>query len=196
MATAQAALTPTTNTAPVVVSIPAKELSGVQWVPRFPTSVDIADLIEPFRSNVNAFFGAIYAAGGATTISATYRPAERAYLMHYAASLANGAIAAASIPPMAGVNIEWVHPTENLSVAAAAAMAAGYNIVHPPALVSNHTRRTAIDVTIRNIVGHTIIDATAATVAISRLSDLNPVGASFGVIKLVGDPPHWSHDGH
>jgi hypothetical protein len=26
--------------------------------------------------------------------------------------------------------------------------------------------------------------------------DLIAVGATFGVIKLVTDPPHWSDDGH
>jgi D-alanyl-D-alanine dipeptidase len=196
MATAQAALTPTANTAPAIVSIPAKELSGAQWCARFAGSADIADLVEPFRTNVNTFFGAIYAAGGTTTISATYRPPERAHLMHYSAKLANGDIRAASIPAKTGVNIEWVHPTEDRSIAAAAAMTAGYSIVYPPALSSKHTRRTAIDVTIHNMIGKMIINATEATVTISRLADLNPVGASFGVIKLVSDRPHWSDDGH
>jgi len=196
MATAQATLTPTANTTPAVVSIPARELSGAHWCPRFPGTADIADLIQPFRSNVTAFFGAIDAAGGTTTVSATYRPAERAYLMHYSVKLANGQITAANIPVMAGVNIEWAHPTEDLSVAAAAAMMSGYNIVFPPALASNHTRRRAIDVTIHDMVGRTITDATGTSVTISTLADLNPVGASFGVIKLVSDRPHWSDDGH
>ena len=26
-------------------------------------------------------------------------------------------------------------------------------------------------------------------------SDLHKVGASYGVIKLAADPPHWSNDG-
>jgi D-alanyl-D-alanine dipeptidase len=196
MATAQAALTPTTNTAPAVISIPAKELSGSQWVSRFPGSAAISDLAQPFQSNVSSFLDAISAAGGSVHISATYRPAERAYLMHYSSRLSKGEVSAASIPEMAGVNIEWVHPTEAASVSAASAMASGYGIAFPPALTSNHTRRTAIDMTIRNIVGRTIVDANGASVSISRLSDLNSVGATFGVVKLVSDPPHWSEDGH
>jgi D-alanyl-D-alanine dipeptidase len=168
----------------------------VQWVGRFPGSVSASDLAEDFRSATNSFIGAIEAAGGSVSISATYRPAERAYLMHYSSMLSRGKIAAASIPAMAGVDIEWVHPTEADSRVAASAMASGYGIVHPPALTSNHTRRTAIDMTIRNIVGKTVTDATGTGVSIARLSDLNAVGATFGVMKLVSDPPHWSHDGH
>lgn len=196
MATAQATLTPTTNTAPAVVSIPAKELSGAQWVSRFPGSTAITDLAPSFQTSVNSFLAAINAAGGSTTISATYRPPERAYLMHYSSKLSKREISAASIPAMTGVNIEWVHPTEAESVTAATAMASGYGIAYLPALISNHTRRTAIDMTIRNMVGKTITDANGTDVSISRLSDLNAVGATFGVIKLASDPPHWSDDGH
>lgn len=196
MATAQATLTPTTNTVPAVVSIPAKELSGAQWVSRFPGSTAITDLAPSVQTSVNSFLTAITAAGGSTTISATYRPPERAYLMHYSSKLSKREISAASIPAMTGVNIEWVHPTEAESVTAATAMASGYGIAYPPALISNHTRRTAIDMTIRNMVGKTITDANGTGVSISRLSDLNAVGATFGVIKLASDPPHWSDDGH
>lgn len=116
--------------------------------------------------------------------------------MHYSSSLSRGTIAAKNIPEMAGVNIEWVHPTSTATAAAATAMADGYGIVFPPALISNHTRRTAIDVTISNIVGRTVKDATGADVSIEALPDLNAVGATYGVIKLVSDRPHWSADGH
>jgi uncharacterized Zn-binding protein involved in type VI secretion len=33
-------------------------------------------------------------------------------------------------------------------------------------------------------------------VTIKKMSDLHAVGASYGVHKLVSDPPHWSDDGH
>ena len=196
MATVRAALTPTGNRAPVVIEVSSKEPSGVAWVARFPTSVAVGDLIEPFRSNVNSFLAAISAAGGNATISATYRPVERAYLMHYSSKLSKGEIAANNIPAADGVDIEWVHDTEAKSVAAASAMANAYGIAYPPALVSNHTRRTAIDMTIGNMVGRSITDAQGTVIAVKKLSDLHAVGASFGVIKLVSDPPHWSDDGH
>ena len=196
MATTQATLTPASDTAPAVIEIPARDLSGPQWVPRFPGSADLAELIEPFRTSASNFLAAIAAAGGGARISATYRPPERAYLMHYSSMLARREIAAKDIPAMTGVNIEWVHPTNAASIAAAAAMRDGYGIVFPPALVSNHTRRTAIDITITNIVGKTIKDAAGNEIRIDKLVDLNPVGKSFGVIKLASDPPHWSIDGH
>ena len=196
MATTQATLTPAADQTPAVARIPQKELSGAQWVSRFPTSASVSDLAEPFQRNVVSFFEAIAAAGGATRVSATYRPPERAYLMHYASSLSKGAVSAESIPTMAGVNIEWVHPTAAESSSAASAMADGYGIVYPPALVSNHSRRTAIDVTITGMIGRTILNAAGTRVTINSLSDLNAVGASYGVIKLVSDPPHWSEDGH
>ena len=129
-------------------------------------------------------------------MSATYRPAERAYLMHYSSRLSKAEITAASIPAMVGVNIEWVHATEAASTASVTAMVSGYGIAFPPALVSNHTPRTAIDMTIRNLVGKSIVAAAGTSVSITRLSDLNAVGATFGVIKLASDPPHWSDDGH
>ncbi|MDO8990618.1 MAG: hypothetical protein Q7U91_13410 [Sideroxyarcus sp.] len=196
MATAQAALTPVANTAPAVASIPAKELSGAQWVARFPGSKAITDLAATFQAKVNLFFGAITTAGGSTDVSATYRPAERAYLMHYAVKLSKGEIAAADIPSMDGVNIQWVHPTAADSTAAATAMVSGYGIAFPPALVTNHSKKTAIDVTITNMVGKTIKNASGTDVVINALADLNAVGATYGVIKLVNDPPHWSEDGH
>ena len=196
MATVQVTMTPSTDTAPAEVSIPARELSGVVWVARFPTSIDTADLIEPFQTNINNFLAAIVTAGGTRAIKATYRPAERAYLMHYCSKLSKGEIAAASIPAMEGVNIEWVHSTEVASKAAATAMAGGYGIVYPPALISNHSKRTAIDVVISGMVGKTIANATGTRVTIAQQSDLNAVGATYGVIKLVSDPPHWSDDGH
>lgn len=172
------------------------ELSGALWVGRFPTSADLADLSEPFGSNVRKFLTAIANAGGTTGVSATYRPPERAYLMHYAAKLARREVLPEQIPSMAGVDINWVHPTESASIAAAKAMVAGYGIVYPPALRSNHTQRTAIDVTIRGMVGREIVDGDGKKVSIKKMADLYPVGASYGVIKLESDPPHWSIDGH
>ena len=70
----------------------SRELSGPAWVSRYPTSRSIDDLEAGFRSKVRNFIGSIEAAGGQVSISATRRPAERAYLMHYAWKIANGTI--------------------------------------------------------------------------------------------------------
>lgn len=50
--------------------------------------------------------------------------------------------------------------------------------------------------TIGGIVGKKIKDASDKDVDIRKLGDLYAVGATYGVQKLVSDPPHWSDDGH
>lgn len=196
MATAQAALTPTADTKPVTVRIPAKELSGAQWVSRFPGSVSTSDLTPDFRAKVDKFIAAIKTAGGSEKISATFRPKERAYLMHYASAISRKDITADKVPAMSGVEINWVHPTPAATLSAATNMARGYGIAYPPVLVSRHSDKTAIDMTISGMIGKKILDASGTTVEIKKLSDLNAVGETYGVIKLVSDPPHWSADGH
>src|SRR4051812_4326470 len=100
--TPQAAL----STAPTANGSSRKELSGSQWVPRFPTGTSTNDLTPMFRRSADDFIAAIQAAGGTVRISASYRPKERACLMHYAAAIANGSITPERVPAMAGVDIE------------------------------------------------------------------------------------------
>lgn len=194
--TTVAQLTPTTDTTPAVANVPAKEKSGAAWVNRFPTSASTDDLDATFKENVEKFVAAIKEAGGSVRISATYRPKERAYLMHYSSRISRGDIAADKVPAMDGVNIDWVHGSDAESKKAATAMANGYAIVYPPALTSRHTEKTAIDMTVTGIVGQKIKDASGKEVEIKKLSDLNAVGTTYTVHKLVSDPPHWSDDGH
>lgn len=172
-----------------------KEKSGAHWVDRFPTSVSVDDLKEGFRDKVQDFLDALADAKALVEISATYRPPERAYLMHYSYKIAKGWIRPAKVPPMAGVEIDWVHDTYKLSRAAAVAMVNGYETVHQPSLKSRHMERAAIDMTISRIVGKWIVNGKGRKVKIAQLSDLHPVGRSYGVIKLVTDPPHWSDNG-
>ena len=47
------------------------ELSGAEWVRRFPGSSWLRDLRPPFRDKVEAFVGALRAAGATVSISAT-----------------------------------------------------------------------------------------------------------------------------
>jgi hypothetical protein len=63
-------------------------LSGKDWVNKFPTSKSVADLDPTFGANVSKFLAALAAAGASVAINATYRPKERAYLMHYAFRIA------------------------------------------------------------------------------------------------------------
>jgi len=194
--TVTAELTPKADTTPAVAEVPAKEKSGAQWVSRFPGSASLDDLVPTFKAKAEKFIDAIKAAGGSVNVAATYRPRERAYLMHYSSKISRGDIAADKVPAMDGVNIDWVHDSDDASKKAASAMAKGYTIVYPPALISRHTEKAAIDMTITGIVGQKIKNASGEDVEIKKLSDLNAVGATYGVNELVSDPPHWSDDGH
>jgi len=202
MATAaQHRLTPASDTTPVIVRIPERELSGAHWVSRFPGSNSTTDLISPFREKADAFISALRAAGASVVMIATYRPKERAYLMHYSSAVARGTIKAVDVPEMEGVGIEWTHSTDEESKSAAKAMANGYQIVFPPALVSRHTARAAMDISLSWTSDLNIIDNSGDTVEIKSTprnnmnKDLHEVGASYGVYKLVSDKPHWSDNG-
>ena len=82
------------------------------------------------------------------------------------------------------------------SRAAARAMVHAYGMAHSAALQSNHTNGTAIDMNVRGMIGKTMVDANGESVRIGSQADLHAVGATYGVHKLVSDPPHWSADGH
>lgn len=186
----------------------AKELSGVVWVPRFPTSKSISALAADFRPKCDAFVGAVTAAGATVTINATLRPPERAYLMHWSFVINAHEVDPDDVPPHAGVNIEWVHrkangsPDMQASRAAAAAMVHGYDIAHRPSLTSLHIFGKAIDMSISWSGNLQIKQKNGTKKLIKSLprSGLNhelwAVGATYGVIKLPSDPPHWSSTGH
>lgn len=183
-------------------------LSGPAWVSKFPTSRSLDTLIDPFRSNVRRFLAALERAGAAVAVADTLRPPERAYLMHFAFAIAREGLSPAKVPARDGVDIEWVHPASpgvssaKASKAAAEAMVAGYGVVFRPALNSRHTEGRAIDLSIAWL-GDLVIDkADGESITVTSAprtggnSSLQAVGASYGVIKLVSDPPHWSVDGH
>jgi hypothetical protein len=197
------------------------ELSGVQFVPRFPGSRDTADLVQPFRGNVERFLAALNAAGAAVHIQTTFRPAKRAFLMHFAFAIAKGSIAADKVPvfdpavvPADDLNkgpldIEWVHrdaqghPDLAASRQVAAQMVTAYGIVFGPAFPTRHSARRAIDMTITWAGALKIADGASKVVTITSTprtgadnAELHKVGATYGVIKLVADHPHWSDNGH
>lgn len=173
------------------------EPSGAQWCARFPTSVSLDDLAEPFRSKARAFVQALRDAGASVTVSATYRPAERAYLMHWCCMIADGGQDPAAVPPKPGVAIDWCHGADLAAAKAAAqAMRQGYGIVYPAALESRHTQRLAVDMTIRFQGALQVRTGNGVGAAVASQGDLVPVGRSYGVFKLLSDPPHWSSDGH
>jgi len=183
------------------------ELSGPQWVSRFPTSTSTSTLVAGFRAAADSFIQALRTAGATVTISATFRPLTRAYLMHWSWRIASGLILPDAVPSMAGVDIDWTHrsPTGEIdphaSRRAALAMVNGYKLVKEPSLTSRHTEGRAIDMTISwsGTLNVKQKDQTTKSISSSPKSGLNSelhqVGAGYGVRKLANDPPHWSDDG-
>ena len=214
MDTAQAQLTPAADTTPAVVEIPAAELSGGVWCTRFPASTSIADCVEPFKQSLSLFVAALGAAGAEVSIANTYRPPQRAFLMHWSWRIVNEGADPRTVPGMTGVAINWAHtdvgggysPTK--SVAAAQEMVNTYglpNLKVPPALNSRHTLGLAVDMSISWVGDLSIVDGADAITKISTTpktgmnAELKVVGATYGVVKFVGgsvDRPHWSDNGH
>lgn len=173
------------------------EPSGAPWCARYPTSTSLVDLAEPFRTGVSNFIGALRTSGASVQVSATYRPVERAYLMHWSCMIADSGQDPAAVPPLAGVAIDWTHGGDIAAAkAGAAAMKQGYAIAFPAALVSRHTQRRAVDMTICFAGTIQVRDKTGLVCIVAAQTDLHPIGATYGVHKLLTDPPHWSDDGH
>src|SRR2546423_4884122 len=142
------------------------EPSGVQFVSRFPGSRDPADLAEPFRTNLHRFLDALQAAGAAVHVTATFRPAKRAYLMHSSFAIARAKVAPATIKPFdpslvpehdpnkGPLDIVWVHldqhgnPDLDASRHAADQMVQAFGIVFGPAFPTRHSTGFAIDMNI------------------------------------------------
>ncbi len=149
--------------------------AGRDWVAFYPTSRSLADLAEPFRSSARAFIAELAVIGCGIRLSATRRPVERAYLMHWAWLIAREG--AQPPPARPGIAIAWTFP-------GAEEMVDAYGIVVRPSLTSRHITGNAVDMTISGWP----TDAAA-------MERLYALGASFGVHKLRSDVPHWSDDG-
>jgi hypothetical protein len=186
----------------------ARELSGIAWVGRFPTSKSTETLVDGFRQKCEAFLAALEVAGAVVSINATLRPPERAYLMHWSFVIHNGEVEPDDVPAHAGVAIEWVHRKPNgssnlaASRAAAAAMVHGYDIAHRPSLTSLHIFGKAIDMSVgwNGALKIKQKNGTKKTIGSLPRTGLNhelwAVGATYGVLKLSSDAPHWSSSGH
>jgi hypothetical protein len=185
-------------------------LSGaywVSWVKTYaPTSKEIKDLTGPFQTGVTEFKKALEAGGATVTVSHTYRSDHAAYLWHWAWKIAKRKSQPKDAKPYA-LNgrpipeIEWDHGNLNASVKAAEDMMKGFNLSttsqHAPSLDTRHRKRLAIDMTIKwtgtiqvKKKDGTLVPLTYGPVDAN--TKLHEVGASYGVKKLLGDPPHWS----
>jgi D-alanyl-D-alanine dipeptidase len=179
------------------------ESSGPQWCARFASSKSLDDLVPDFSDACRAFLSQLAKAGASVSIADTYRPPQRAYLMHWCCMIGGSGQDSHAVPPMQGVNIDWTHGESMLGARdAARQMMAGYQIKFPAALESRHTQGRAIDMTIGWKGALNIRDFNGQSHAISggpqngSNPELIAVGKTYGVIKLVSDPPHWSDDGH
>ncbi|MCU0703150.1 MAG: hypothetical protein MUF18_04075 [Fimbriiglobus sp.] len=186
---------------------PDDNLSSGRWFDKnqakYPTSNLTSELTPAFGKSADAFIKAMRDAGATVRVSVTYRSEERAYLMHYAYKIAKGQIAAKDVPAKAGVNIKWDHGDAAASRKGAQEMVDKFGIVYPPALNSNHSKRTAIDMTISWTGVLKITGADGKVVEIKSTprtgaanTELHAVGAGYGLKKLVGDGPHWSENGN
>lgn len=187
------------------MSTPAKLAPGLAWCALYPGSASLEDLAEPFRDHVRAFLAALDAGVGHQCwfVNASWRPSERAYLMHWACMVANSGQDPHAVPPMLGVPIDWTAGGDVLAARAGCKeMVRGYGIAFPAALVSRHTQRRAVDLAItippRPMKPYRFEDAHSKVWMFggTDLTSLYKFGATFGVMKLLSDPPHWSDDGH
>lgn len=187
--------------------------SGRGWAARFPVSVTTRDLTEPFRGNVERFLDALRHAGASIIISSTFRTRERGYLMHWCWRIVNQNVDPATVPPMDGVNISWVHeagtPQEarRLALAAAREMTVEFSIQRlgvAPALRSRHMLGFGIDMNVQWGGALSLADVDGNVIIIDTLPrsglnmNLHRVGATYGVIKYNRsgrDDPHWSDNG-
>lgn len=187
--------------------------SGASWVSQFPTRNDTESLAQPFRAGVESFLASLRLAGANVVVSATLRPPERAFLMHWSWRIVNGTppSAAATTPDL---HIDWQHRDASgnanplAAQAGAQAMVDGYGISGlqvPPALNSRHIQGNAIDMTISWAGSLSIANAAGQLIEITSTprtgmnTQLAAVGLTYGVHKFIGgaaDRPHWSSDGH
>lgn len=204
-----ATLTPQSDQTPAVVNV-VNELSGLVWVSRFPGFRTTDHLSPEFQVAADAFIAALRAGGASVAIANTFRPKERAYMMHWAHKIFRNGFNPANVPPMAGVHINWVHPTMAQSVHAAEVMVTGFEIGHlgadtAPALNTLHATGEAIDMSITWAGQISVAKQDGSVVVVNTLPrtgmnlQLKEIGLTYGVKKYVGgnaDKPHWSTTGH
>lgn len=127
--------------------------------------------------------------------------------MHWSWRIVNDGLDASRIPTLAGVDIEWEHPTKAESIKSASDMVAALSIRRlrtRPALRSQHNFGLAIDMAISWNGTVFVKDARGTLVRIDTMPrtgmnrQLIAVAASDGVKKDYGgnkDVPLWSNNG-
>ena len=181
-------------------------LSGAAWwnanQASYPNSNRLEDLAKPFGDNAATFIKALTDAGASVKVSATLRHPTRARLMRFSWDIAKGIIAPRDAPAIPGCTIRWDHGDLARSKKGAQEMVDLFGIAFQPALTSLHIQGRAVDMTISWTGTLKIKDATGKEKSLGAPrsgetnTDLHRVGATYKVLKLVSDPPHWSDTGH
>ena len=165
------------------------------------------DLDLTFRENVQKFTKALTEAGADWDITATKRPAERAYMMHWAWKIVKENYDAQKVPAKDGVNINWWHGNQAELQKAAQEMVDGFGIGGQkvePALSSNHIAGKAIDMSISWSGELTLKNPKGIDILIKSSpkdhtnTELIAVGKKYQVIhypNVADDEVHWSVDG-
>ena len=185
--------------------VPAR-LSGIDWFraneAKYPNSSSLDQLAPAFSAKVRDFITALRDAGAHVSISATRRNKDRAFIMHWAWLIAHDKAKAAAVPANKNVDIIWDHASAKASKASAQEMVKAFAIAFQPSLTSRHIDGLAIDMTISWTGPIEVTDHDGDDIAVdkprsgARNDTLHEIGASYGVVKLLSDPPHWSSDGH
>ncbi len=183
----------------------AKKLSGATWwkanQASYPNSRKVGDLAGSFQSGVKAFIAALEAAGATVDISSTLRNKDRAWLMHWCWQISRGKVKASKAPSNPNVDIVWDHGDDKASQQGAKEMSDLFHLKYEPSLTSRHIEGKAIDMDIAwsGTIEVAKKDGSKASIGSPNNGadndDLHEVGATYGVIKLKTDPPHWSTDG-
>lgn len=181
-------------------------LSGAAWwnanQATWPNSNRIEDLAKPFGDNAARFIKALTDAGASVKVSATLRHPIRARLMRNSWDIARGIIAPGDAAAIPGCTIRWDHGDLAKSKRGAQEMVDLFGIAFQPALTSLHIQGRAVDMTIGWTGTLKIKDSSGKTQSLGAPrsgetnTDLHKVGATYKVLKLVSDPPHWSDNGH
>jgi hypothetical protein len=185
-----------------------RTLSGPDWCSKFPGSRSADSLASPFRERVRDFLAALQEARVQVAISATLRPPQRAFLMHWCWRIGRLGEDPRTAKTMDGVAIDWLHRDgaglvdRAASRQAASAMVTKYQLDVLPSLTSRHIEGRAIDMTISWSGTPTVRDGAGGTVTLPPMTAaaarpaLDDIGRSYGVKPLAGDAVHWSDDGH
>jgi hypothetical protein len=190
---------------PAPGSVSAARLSGASWFrnqqAKYPNSDSLTTLDGSFKKKVEPFLAALKAAGVGVRISSTRRNKHRAYVMHHCWMIAKGKLSAAEVPLDPECDILWDHGSAAASVDAAQAMVECFGLRYQPSLNSRHIAGRAIDMTLSWAGEVKIKDALGRVHSTASPQDgsnptLHKVAATYGVIKNLKDPPHWSDTGN